>query len=58
MKINLKKIMPLAIFGGLVLIAVIIRMNPPEAPQRPAFGGPMMTVETDVVMPRDYPDIV
>ena len=55
MKINLKKIMPLAIFGGLVLIAAIIRMNPPEAPQRPAFGGPMMTVETDVVMPRDYP---
>jgi RND family efflux transporter MFP subunit len=55
MTINLKKIMPLAIFGGLVLVAVIIRMNPPEAPQRPAFGGPMMTVETSVVMPRDYP---
>jgi RND family efflux transporter MFP subunit len=54
MKINLKKFAPIAIFGGLVLIAVIIRMNPPEAPQRPAFTGPMMTVETRPVIPQTY----
>lgn len=46
--------MPIAIFGGLALIAVIIRMNPPEAPQRPAFDGPTMTVETVPVLPQDY----
>ena len=54
MNINLRKLMPIAIFGGLALIAVIIRMNPPEAPQRPAFDGPTMTVETVPVLPRDY----
>lgn len=51
---KLRKLMPIAIFGGLAVIAVIIRMNPPEAPQRPAFDGPMMTVETVPVLPRDY----
>lgn len=50
-----KKLIPVAIFGGLVLIAIIIRMNPPEAPQRPAFSGPMMTVETRVIAETDYP---
>lgn len=53
-----RKLMPFAIFGGLALIAVLIRMNPPEAPQRPAFDGPQMVVETDVVMPRDYPVVL
>lgn len=46
--------MPIAIFAGLVAIAVIIRMNPPETPQRPQFSGPTMTVETIPVLPRDY----
>jgi hypothetical protein len=50
-----KKLIPIGIFAGLLLIAVIIRMNPPEAPQRPAFDGPMMSVETVPVMPREYP---
>lgn len=50
-----KKLIPVAIFGGLLLIAVIIRMNPPEAPQRPVFSGPMMTVETRVVAETNYP---
>jgi len=49
-----KKLIPAAIFAGLVAIAVIIRMNPPETPQRPQFDGPTMTVETLPVMPRDY----
>ena len=35
-------------------MAAIIRMNPPEAPQRGAFGGPMMSVETLPVIARDY----
>ena len=50
-----KKLIPIAIFGGLVLTAVLIRMNPPEAPQRQAFSGPMMTVETRIVAETDYP---
>ena len=50
-----KKLIPIAIFGGLVLIAAIIRINPPEAPQRPAFSGPLMTVETRVIAEVDYP---
>ena len=54
MNINLRKFMPIAIFGGLALVAIIIRMNPPEAPQRPAFDGPMMSVATLPVLPRDY----
>jgi RND family efflux transporter MFP subunit len=50
-----KKLLPLAIFGGLLLIAIIIRLNPPESEQRTAFSGPMMTVETRVVEEADYP---
>jgi RND family efflux transporter MFP subunit len=50
-----KKLIPIAIFGGLLLIAVIIRLNPPKSPQRAAFTGPVMTVETRVVEESDYP---
>lgn len=50
-----KKLIPFAIFGSLALIAMLIRMNPPEAPQRPAFSGPMMTVETRVIAETNYP---
>ena len=50
-----KKLIPFAIFGGLLLIAVIIRLNPPESQQRPAFSGPVMTVETRVVAETSYP---
>ena len=54
MNIKLKKFMPLAILGTLVLIAILIRLNPPEAPKRPAFAGPQMIVETLPVELRDY----
>ena len=54
MDIKNRKLIPIAIFGGLLLIAVIIRMNPPEAPQRPVFAGPVMTVETQVVAETNY----
>ena len=50
-----KKLIPIAIFGGLLLIAVIIRLNPPESQQRAAFSGPMMTVETKLVAVTAYP---
>jgi len=50
-----KKLIPFAIFGGALFIALIIKLNPPEAPQRPAFSGPMMTVEIRVVAENDYP---
>ena len=54
MNMKLKKLLPVAIFGALILVAVIIRMNPPEAPQRPAFSGPVMVVDTIPVIPQDY----
>lgn len=50
-----KKLIPIAIFGGLLLIAVIIRLNPPKSQQRAAFSGPIMTVETRVVEDTYYP---
>ncbi|MDX1406127.1 MAG: efflux RND transporter periplasmic adaptor subunit [Woeseiaceae bacterium] len=50
-----RKFLPLAIFGGALLIAIIIRLNPPESEQRQPFSGPMMTVETRVVAETDYP---
>lgn len=51
---KLKKLAPVIIFGSLLLIAILIRMNPPEAPQRPAFSGPMMVVDTTPILPQDY----
>ena len=54
MNLKIKKLIPIAIFGGLIAIAALIRLNPPETPQRPAFSGPSMTVETQPVLPRDY----
>ena len=45
---------PAAILGGLVLIAVLIRLNPPQAPERGGFEGAQMTVETQAVAMRDY----
>jgi len=54
MNFNPKRLLPVVILAGLILVAVIIRMNPPKAPHRAAFDGPMMTVETLPVMPREY----
>ena len=54
---NKKILLPLAILGVLILIAAIIKMNPPEAPQRSAFSGSLMTVETQVLERSAY-DIV
>ncbi len=53
---NLKKtkLIPVAILGGLFLIAALIKMNPPEAPQRRGPAGPQMTVETQPITTRDY----
>jgi len=54
MKLNLRKLTPLAILGGLVLVAMIIRMNPPKSPPRMAPQPPLLAVETMAVLPRDY----
>jgi multidrug efflux system membrane fusion protein len=52
--LNKTKLIPIAILGGLFLIAALIKMNPPEAPQRRGPAGPQMTVETQPVATRDY----
>jgi RND family efflux transporter MFP subunit len=54
MNLNKKKLVPIVIFGGLLLLAIVIRSNPPETEQRGAFTGPMMVVDTTPVALRDY----
>ena len=54
MNLKYKKLIPFAIIGSLLLIAFLIRMNPPEAPQRGSFDGPQMVVETMQVEHRNY----
>ena len=49
-----KKLIPFTIFGGLVLIAIIVRLNPPESPERPLFTGPAMVVDVIAVASTDY----
>jgi RND family efflux transporter MFP subunit len=49
-----KKLLPVIILGALLLIALVIKLNPPEAPQQRNAGGPLLTVETLDVVPRDY----
>jgi RND family efflux transporter MFP subunit len=49
-----RKTFPLAIIAVLGLIAVLIRANPPEAPQRAPLTGPQMVVDTLTVMRGDY----
>lgn len=49
-----KKFLPILLFGALVAIATVIRMNPPETPQRQGGGGPQIAVEALTVAPRDY----
>lgn len=54
MNINLRKAAPIAIIGALLLFAFIIKMNPPESPQRPPFAGPMMVVDVIPVQRQSY----
>jgi RND family efflux transporter MFP subunit len=49
-----RKLLPVAIFGVLLAVAIVIRMNPPESQERRDFRGPVMTVETQVTQPVDY----
>lgn len=49
-----KKLIPVAIFATLIVVALLIRMNPPESQQREPFAGPQMVVETTTVEARDY----
>jgi RND family efflux transporter MFP subunit len=49
-----RKLVPLGIIGGLLLLAFVIKTNPPEARQRPAFAGPMMVVDVIPVEQQDY----
>ena len=50
-----KKLLPVIILGVLLLVATVIKLNPPEAPQQRNFSGPSLVVETLGLVPRDYP---
>jgi RND family efflux transporter MFP subunit len=54
MNLKNKKLLPVAIFGGLMLLAFLIRSNPPETDQRGAFSGAVMVVDVVPVSLRDY----
>lgn len=49
-----KKLLPAIILFALLLIAVVIRMNPPQAPQQSGGVGPQLVVEATDVVARDY----
>lgn len=49
-----KKLLPLLIIGAFLLVAILIKMNPPESSRQRAFSGPQMAVETVTITPRDY----
>ena len=49
-----KKLLPAIILGVLLSLAIVIKLNPPEAAQQRNVGGPQLTVETLEVVPRDY----
>ena len=49
-----KKLLPVLIIGALLLVAFVIKSNPPEPPARRGPTGPQMTVEVLTVMSRDY----
>ena len=49
-----KKFIPVVILGIFLLVAAVIKLNPPEAPRRPGGNGPQITVETQTIAARDY----
>ena len=49
-----KKFLPVAILGTFLVIAAVIKLNPPEAPRRPGASGPQIAVETQTIAARDY----
>lgn len=54
MNLNKRKLVPVIIFGTLIVLAIVIRSNPPETEQRGAFSGAMMVVDTVPVALRNY----
>ncbi len=49
-----RKLIPVGIFGGLILVAILVYKNPPAPEQRTPFAGPQMVVETMPVERRPY----
>ncbi len=54
MTVSKKILLPVIIFGGFLLVAVLINLNPPETGQRSSFEGPQLAVEATTLVPRDY----
>ena len=49
-----KKLLPVLIIGTLLVVAFVIKKNPPESPTKRAFTGPQISVEALTVTPRNY----
>lgn len=43
-----KKFLPVLILGAFLILAAVIKFNPPEAQRRPGASGPQMAVETQI----------
>jgi len=54
MSLASKKLIPFGIFAGLIIVAVLIKLNPPDTPPRRQFSGPQMVVETTTVERHPY----
>jgi len=52
--INLKRLLPLLILCGLIFIAFLVFLNPPETKRKSTPGGPVMTVETINIEEKRY----
>ena len=55
MALTKRKLLPIVIFGGLLLLAVGIMLKPPETQQRTDFAGPPLAGEAMTLQPQDYP---
>ncbi|MGB5580592.1 MAG: efflux RND transporter periplasmic adaptor subunit [Woeseia sp.] len=55
MTLTKRQIIPAIILGGLLLVAAVIKLNPPETRQRTDIVGPQLAVEAVTLAPRDYP---
>lgn len=55
MTLSKRIVLPAVIFGGLVLLAIVIKLNPPETRQRTNVAGPQLAVEALNLTPRNYP---
>jgi len=51
---RVRKLLPLVIFAGFVVVALLVWLNPPKGAERVQTSGPLMSVEVQNVAQADY----